>query len=575
MASPGRTLSARLLLWYGVACVFLFGGLAFFIHRSVENTLTGGLTENLIAGVELAALSIPAERSEYQEWASEVFASGDFRVTVVDSEGVVLADSHSDPSVMQNHADRPEIVEAIETGQPGTAVRVSVSTGFEQLYVALPPEEGLTVRGSIPSRVISQELAAIRGSIVIAAAIAGLIGAVLVFLLGRRTARSITELTFQAERAAAGGLDLEPRRSPVYEVDRLGLAISSLASDLSRRVTEGAADYLEVVLGAIPQGTVLIGSDDSVVYANPSAEHLLGVIPESLSGLAPFPLQTLVRDAREGTETLGRTMDYSQPRRTLRAAATPFLEDDRTLLVLVDVTDQERVASVRRDFVANASHELKTPVSSIIAASEALRIAVRRKDYSAGRFADQIERSALQLDSLVADLLDLSRLERESPELSPVRMEMLVAEEVERARPEAESKNISLCSELEPATVVASHGDMAVAVRNLLDNAVRYTPEDGAVEVNLGNRAAVAAVSVSDNGEGIPSRDIERIFERFYRVDAARSRATGGTGLGLSIVRHVAESHGGEVSVESELGVGSTFTITVPVFDGVDDDDSN
>jgi two-component system sensor histidine kinase SenX3 len=231
------------------------------------------------------------------------------------------------------------------------------------------------------------------------------------------------------------------------------------------------------------------------------------------------------------------------------------------------VTERDRVAAVRRDFVANASHELKTPVSAIIASSEALQIAVERRDESAAGFARQIEGSARQLDRLVADLLDLSRLERDEPELDPLSLDLLVREELERARPVAEEKGLTLEFDLEPVQVSGSRRDVAIAVRNLLDNAVRYTGPGGRVTASLHDLQGQAVLQISDTGEGIPTRDLSRVFERFYRVDNARSRATGGTGLGLAIVKHVVESHGGDVGVESELGQGAVFTVRLPVLD--------
>jgi signal transduction histidine kinase len=235
------------------------------------------------------------------------------------------------------------------------------------------------------------------------------------------------------------------------------------------------------------------------------------------------------------------------------------------LLVVVDITERERAASVRRDFVANASHELKTPVSSIIASSEALQLAVQRGDASAVDFARQIESSATQLDRLVADLLDLSRLERDEPELEPLSLGHLVREEVERVRPGAEERGIEVTVDVAEVQVAGSRRDVAIAVRNLLDNAIRYTPSGGKIGAELEKVGDEAVLRISDTGEGIPTRDIERVFERFYRVDSARSRATGGTGLGLAIVKHVVEGHRGSVTVESELGAGSVFTVRLPL----------
>jgi two-component system sensor histidine kinase SenX3 len=208
---------------------------------------------------------------------------------------------------------------------------------------------------------------------------------------------------------------------------------------------------------------------------------------------------------------------------------------------------------------------LKTPVSAIIASSEALQIALERSDESSIRFAQQIERSARQLGRLVEDLLDLSRLERDEPELDPLGLELLVREELERIRPVAEEQEIAMTMNLTPVRVAGSRRDLSIAVRNLLDNAIRYTPAGGSIVAELTPVNGEVVLRISDTGEGIPTRDLERVFERFYRVDNARARATGGTGLGLAIVKHIVESHGGSVDVESELAAGSTFTVHLPV----------
>jgi signal transduction histidine kinase len=291
----------------------------------------------------------------------------------------------------------------------------------------------------------------------------------------------------------------------------------------------------------------------------------LGKVSDDLANLSPYQCQALVREARASGETVERVIEHGRPTRRLRAVATPFADDDRTLLVIIDVTAQERAASIRRDFVANASHELKTPVTTIIASTDALRIAVERGDQSAVAFARQIEASARQLDGLVSDLLDLSRLEREAPDLSPVRLDLVAVDEAERIRPAAEEKGLDLSVETSGVLISASHRDVAIAVRNLLDNAIRYTASEGTVQIEVNPEGDEGVLKVTDTGEGIPSRDLERVFERFYRVDSGRARATGGTGLGLSIVKHVMDTHDGTVGVTSELGSGSVFTLRFPL----------
>jgi len=274
----------------------------------------------------------------------------------------------------------------------------------------------------------------------------------------------------------------------------------------------------------------------------------------------------LVRQARVEQNVAEGDLEHGAPVRTLRAAAVLFPADKRVLVTITDVTASNRMEAIRRDFVAAASHELKTPVASILASAEALGLALSRDPASAARFAVQVERSARQLAKLVSDLLDLSRVESSSMESEPVAVGPMVESEVARVKAAVAEAEIALSVEAAPVVVVGSRPDLALAVRNLLDNAIRHTPRGGSISVTVSADDGRCYITVADTGEGIPRRELPRIFERFYRVDTARSRTTGGTGLGLAIVKHVADGHRGEVSVESELGVGSRFRIDLPAY---------
>jgi signal transduction histidine kinase len=336
--------------------------------------------------------------------------------------------------------------------------------------------------------------------------------------------------------------------------------------DLGRRLraAEDEGRSARTVLSSMEEGVVLFGPDGGTRLANTAAELHLGARPGTIDALLPFGLQQLVRRAAEAREGLVTEVETGAPARVLRGSAVPA-EDGSIVLVIRDVTETHRLDQVRRDFVANASHELKTPAASIQAAAETIRTAALEDPSVIPRFAAQLERESGRLSRIVSDLLDLSRLESGSELDEEVALDAIVRDEGERFEESASEAGVGLTVAAERVPRVRGSGrDLALLVRNLVDNAVRYTRPGGRVDVALGLHEGQVVLTVEDTGLGIPTRDLPRIFERFYRVDRARSRETGGTGLGLSIVRHVVENHGGRVDVRSELGQGTRFEVHLP-----------
>jgi two-component system sensor histidine kinase SenX3 len=351
-------------------------------------------------------------------------------------------------------------------------------------------------------------------------------------------------------------------------VHRLELA----AEDTTARVGEARAEVvrLEQALDAVPQGVVVCDERGDVVYRNRLAAQVAGARHADV--LAEQEVQALLEVARQGA-TERRTLDlYGPPRRTLVLSGVPLDDGHRHIgaaVVIDDVSERRRVDAMRRDFVANISHELKTPVGALGLLAETL-LAEEDPDVTA-RLAQRMQAEALRVGRIIDDLLDLSRIEaEESPNREPVSIQLVTAEAVERVRAVAESRGIALDAPEPPAglAVLGDRRQLVSAVFNLLENAVKYSDEGGRVTVTTTSDGETVAITVADRGVGIPTRDLERVFERFYRVDRARSRDTGGTGLGLAIVRHVAVNHGGEIAVSSHEGEGSTFTLTLPAVPG-------
>jgi two-component system sensor histidine kinase SenX3 len=326
----------------------------------------------------------------------------------------------------------------------------------------------------------------------------------------------------------------------------------------------------DAVLAAMSDGVLLVGPKGELAYANPRARILLGTefatdqsVLAQLMRRAILDLRAAIADPNPN-EPPRRHVETAEV--VVEAAAFAAQPPGSVAVVLRDITEVRNVERLGRDFVTNASHELKTPVASILALSETLRTAVRDDQPTAARLLSRLEQEAARLAALVRDLLEVSRLEGRPQPTALVRLNQVVEAETQRVRPPAESEGLQLlwaAGEVDPV-VAGSEADLALLVHNLLDNAIRYTPPGGVVSVSLGAVGGFAELTVADTGVGIPAVDLDRVFERFYRVDAARSRQTGGTGLGLSIVRGIVEALGGTVGVESQVGVGSRFTVRLP-----------
>jgi signal transduction histidine kinase len=387
----------------------------------------------------------------------------------------------------------------------------------------------------------------------------GVIG--IAFALSALIARSVSgpldRIAQEVTHVARGRFHSVDPAGPA-EARVLATAVNTMAEQLAHRVDELRLEtgLREQILGAMDEAVVL-AENGAVVYANPSARELLGAE-------AGRPMPPQVARQRANGASVAEFAVHHPVYRDLRATSAS-LPDGRLLVVAQDVTDARRIDRVRRDFVANASHEMKTPVAGILATAETLQDAIRHDPAVAERFAANLAKEATRLSNLIQDLLDLARLDQAPADEIIVPLSNVVREAVDDAYELAEQKNLKIETAITEGVSAAGRAqDLALLARNLLDNAIRYTPDGGRITVDLHAKNGRAILAVGDTGIGIPAKDLPRIFERFYRVDKARTRETGGTGLGLSIVRHIAESHRGAVTARSELGVGSTFTVSLP-----------
>ena len=397
--------------------------------------------------------------------------------------------------------------------------------------------------------------------------ISGTLGLWAYGILLLRLRNALVGLGQAADDLLGGDAEPEPGPTGIEEVDRLADSLREAGRHF--RNTKDALGreqaLLEVVLEALPGGVLLLEADDQVAYSNSACRRMLGTVGDPSGRLALRQIRRLVERARESDQFYEEILQRGYPERTLAVRAFTIDTDGRVLVIVLDLTESRRVETMRRDFVTDASHELKTPVASVLASAEALQMALEHDPVSSRMFADQILSAALRLSRLISDLLDLSRLEVQEPVPDDFDLEEVVVSEVKPFVTSARHKDIAFSVRTTAAAVRGSSAELGLAIRNLCDNALRYTEEGGRIAVTLDRRNGEAALTVTDTGVGIPGRDLGRIFERFYRVDVARSRGTGGTGLGLAIVKHVAERHGGRVTVESLLGEGSTFVLQIPL----------
>ena len=440
--------------------------------------------------------------------------------------------------------------------------RLVLWTGAAVLAVAV----GL---GVVLDRVLEEHLspaglAMVRWILVAGLASAVLAGAGAALAVGRGVAGSLRRMGAVSGPAAAGGRDRGV--GDLEEVAALARTLDRRGREVDARIDAVTSERKarEAILSALREGVILFDRQGTVRYQNESARALVGPVT-SVRSLGHVALQQAFARAARGEGPTEARVTWEPSSRVLEATATALPREDGVVIVLRDVTRALALDAVRRDFVANASHELKTPAASIRALAETIGSAVREDPDAVPRFADQLVRESARLNRVLSDLLDLSRLEGGTTERSPVRLDRLAEAEAQRISERAREAGVSLEVDPDgPVVVLGSSRDLALLVRNLVENAVQYTRPGGSVRVRVSAENGRARVVVSDTGMGIPARDRARVFERFYRVDRARSRHTGGTGLGLSIVKHVAENHGGSVEVDSEVGAGSTFTVTLP-----------
>lgn len=505
------------------------------------------------------------------------------RITVIEPSGLVLGDSETDPDRMENHAHRPEIKAAFK-GETGVEQRFSPTLGYSMLYVAVPVmHEGkvkAVLRLSEPLQQIKKHAHLFYINVGIASVTALLLIALASMSIARTLSKPVLEMKNGAERIAGGDLDFRLRIPDIEEIGGLAQALNVMAESLGDRIRTITCqkNELDAILSGMSEGVLATDVHERIITINPAAAEFLAISVKSAKGkwihdiIRNSSLQRFLQNILNSDSMLETS--FTLPGRTgeryINAKGKNLglsgSSPDGVLMVLHDVTRVKRLEEVRKEFVANVSHELRTPLTSIKGFVETIYYGEYRLPPDVQKFLEIISKKTDRLCSIVDDLLTLSAVEKEYEQqeiqLVPTAIKMVLEGAARTCFAKAEFKRISLEISCEDGIEAVTNADfLEQAVSNLIDNAVKYSPEGKKVSIMGEKRGEVLIISVTDEGMGIPQEHHQRIFERFYRVDKARSRRIMGTGLGLSIVKNICFSLGGKVTVESEIGKGSIFRI--------------
>ncbi|WP_127582846.1 two-component system histidine kinase PnpS [Paenibacillus koleovorans] len=569
-----------------------------FMAVMIERSKVSALEESMVREIRIMMAVVEEQNgsiaelsaAKQQELAKYLKSSAGARVTLIDAEGKVTGDSDSEPSIMDNHSNREEIREARENGI-GYSQRYSDTTNRQMLYVALPIERDGRILGfarlSMSLEEVETAIATLWWGLLGGLLVVFVIAAAASFRIAHQLTRPLDKITRVAQQITNMNY-----KSRVYirnkdEIGQLGQAINTMADSLHvqmNRIRENEA-RLSSVLDNMVSGVVMIDEAGLIVLLNRSAEVILGYSSRELIGRRhdevnqPIELTQLIQACMDRNERIRDEMNFYFPEeRLLEVSLVPMLQLDQEwaglVIVLHDITAIRRLEKVRSEFVANVSHELKTPVAAVKGFAETLLAGAMNDPAIAKQFLQIIYDESERLNRLIGDILELSKIEskRVPLQFSPVHLNSFLGKLMEIMQPEAERKSIELSMYVnEELYLEADEDRLGQIVINLLSNGINYTPEGGKVKVTAmpipGDQTDGEGVRIviTDTGIGIPKKDVPRIFERFYRVDKARSRSSGGTGLGLSIVKHLVELHRGTIRVESDLGLGSRFILELPL----------
>lgn len=589
--------SFRMKLMLSYLCLVLLIGVVVYgyLNHATGKYMVAEITDNLVNETRLAALLANRTGADLQQdapvIATAVGKEIDARITIVDTQGRVVGDSEvpkSQLESLENHLNRPEVAEATSRGT-GTAIRYSSTLRVPMLYVAraitLQSGEKGIIRLAVPLAQLEKAKARMHALLGIALLLALVAAGFFSAFLSSFISRSLRAIAATASRIGRGEHGL---LMPVESRDEVG-ALATVMNEMSVRIEaqmhslEAERNQLDAILHGMGEGLLVTDAHGRITLVNATFKDLFD-LHDDLTGkllieVSRHPdLQDVYKKVIAGGSECQKELTLTEPEQTILTHWVPLVDGSKVygvVAVFHDISDMKRLAASRRDFVANVSHELRTPVAVIQGYAETLLSGAPHSEADSRRFLQVIYNHSERLSALISDLLVLSELESGMVRLDchPVQLEEVVEHVVVLLSQRAAQKEIAVSADYckDGKTVSADKAKLEQILINLLDNAIKYSPDHGLITIATAAAGPMVKVSITDTGLGIPAKDLQRVFERFYRVDEARSREQGGTGLGLSIVKHLVQVHGGSITVESLLGKGSTFIFTLRKADAGDD----
>jgi two-component system phosphate regulon sensor histidine kinase PhoR len=577
----------KLVLSYIFLIALITGSFYLYFSHSLQKELIEESRTNLASQTQLARLLMMSDRkvTSPQQLAASIGTVIKARVTLIAPNGKVVGDSDVGQerlAQLENHLQRPEVQEALKNGS-GSALRYSDTLRISMLYSAMTYGSGSTdgiIRLALPLEYLASAKNTLHGVVGGATVITLLIALLFSYALAKLTSRPLLNMADAAARIGYGGSNA---KIPVVSDDEIGM-LATVLNDMSERIEDqvqrlsAEKQRLDTILRSMGEGVMVTASDGVITLVNPAFRRLFSITGEvegkKLVEISRHPdlLEAFNDLCKPDVNELVREISLKPNDCTLFTHWVPLKVDgvrQGIVAVFHDITDLKKAENMRRDFVANVSHELRTPVTIIKGYAETLLDGALESDPArAIRFVEIISSHSERLTNLINDILTLSSLESKETllDLNPIDASGTIAKACMLLQERAVQKNIAIINESIGGAlprVTADQGRLEQVVVNLLENAIKYTPDGGTIRLFTEDDGAFIKVSVADTGIGIPFKDLPRIFERFYRVDEARTREQGGTGLGLAIVKHIVQLHGGKVSVASEPGLGSMFSFTL------------